>query len=88
MKINTDLYKFVEDNLPGATRYPIKFYQDFVATFAGRASQKFYMNSYNKKEVTRLNFADFLVIIWPRERFRLREEIFFSDRFPAYEHNF
>ena len=41
----TDLYKFVEDNLPGVDRYSIKYYQDLVATFAGRASQKFYMNS-------------------------------------------
>jgi hypothetical protein len=28
------------------------------------------------------------MIIWPKDRFKLREDHFFSERFPAYENQF
>jgi len=28
------------------------------------------------------------MIIWPKERFYLREDLFFSERFPVYERHF
>lgn len=65
-------------------------YQDLIATFSGRASQKFYKNSTedNNAGVTRLSFADFLLVVCPSERINLNEEIFFKNKFPVYDHQF
>ena len=58
-----------------------------MATFAGQASQKFY-----KKDpidgtdgVTRLSFADFLLLVRPSDRQVFKDEYFFENKFPVYD---